>query len=204
MGGVDLVGRVLKSYSSQRQGVKWYRKLAELYIDIAVYNSFIIYKKLNGGSKIDHFNFLKMLIEELIMFHASGGSSYSTGPNPDPRQGNFVRLVERHFISQIPSTASKPRAQRKFVRCTKFGIRRDTRFWCWKCNVALCLIKFFSLSYNERHKPWHWIRQWIWIWLDKSWFICPCASAFLKVSGIVTFYYFNLFLKNLTSFEIYF
>ena len=43
------------------------------------------------------------------MFHAASGSSYSTGPNTDPRQGNFVRLVERHFISQIPSTARKPR-----------------------------------------------------------------------------------------------
>ena len=40
-----------------------------------------------------------MLIEELGMFPASGDSSYSTGPNPDPSQGNFVRLVERHFIS---------------------------------------------------------------------------------------------------------
>ena len=101
MGGVDLVDRVLISYSSQRQGVKWYRKLAELYIDIAIYNSFIIYKKLNGGSKIDHFPFRKMLIEELIMFHVSGSSSYSTGLNPDLSPDNFVRLVERHFISQI-------------------------------------------------------------------------------------------------------
>ena len=39
------------------------------------------------------------------MFHASGGSSYSAGPNPDPSQGNFARLVEGHFVSQIPSTA---------------------------------------------------------------------------------------------------
>ena len=125
MGGVELISRVLIPYSSQRRGVKWYHKLAELYIDIAVYNSFIVYKKLNGGSKIDHFSFWKMLIEELIMFHASGSSSYSTGPNPDPSQGNFVVVVERHFISQIPSTASKPRAQRECVRCTKLGIWRD-------------------------------------------------------------------------------
>ena len=125
MGGVELISRVLIPYSSQRRGVKWYHKLAELYIDIAVYNSFIVYKKLNGGSKINHFSFWKMLIEELIMFHASGSSSYSTGPNPDPSQGNFVVVVERHFISQIPSTASKPRAQRECVRCTKLGIWRD-------------------------------------------------------------------------------
>ena len=36
MGGVDLVSLVLIPYSSQRRGVKWYRKLAELYIDVAV------------------------------------------------------------------------------------------------------------------------------------------------------------------------
>ena len=150
MGGENLVSWVLIPYSSQRRGVKWYRKLAKLYIYIAVYNSFIIYKKLNGGSKIDHFNFLKMLIEELIMFHASGGSSYSTGPNLEPSQENFVRLVERQFISQIPSTVSKPKAQRKCVRYTKLGIRRDTRFWSRKCNVALCLNKCFEIYHTMK------------------------------------------------------
>ena len=121
MGGVDLVSLVLIPYPSQRRGVKWYHKLAELYIDVAVYNSFIIYKKLMVGSKIDHFNFQKMLIEELIMFHASGGLPYSTGPNPDPSQGNFVKL---HFSDSLNSKQTK--VQRKCVRCTKVGIRRDT------------------------------------------------------------------------------
>ena len=121
MGGVDLVSLVLIPYPSQRRGVKWYHKLAELYIDVAVYNSFIVYKKLMVGSKIDHFNFQKMLIEELIMFHASGGLPYSTGPNPDPSQGNFVKL---HFSDSLNSKQTK--VQRKCVRCTKVGIRRDT------------------------------------------------------------------------------
>ena len=121
MGGVDLVSLVLIPYRSQRRGVKWYHKLAELYIDVAVYNSFIIYKKLMVGSKIDHFNFQKMLIEELIMFHASGGLPYSTSPNPDPSQGNFVKL---HFSDSLNSKQTK--VQRKCVRCTKVGIRRGT------------------------------------------------------------------------------
>ena len=34
MGGVELISQVLILYSSQRRGVKWYHKLAELYIDI--------------------------------------------------------------------------------------------------------------------------------------------------------------------------
>ena len=41
MGGVDLLSRVLISYSCQMRGVKWYRKLAELFLDVTLYNSFI-------------------------------------------------------------------------------------------------------------------------------------------------------------------
>ena len=41
MGGVDLVSRVLIPYSSQRRGVKWYRKIGEMYLDISGYNIFI-------------------------------------------------------------------------------------------------------------------------------------------------------------------
>ena len=143
MGGMDLVSLVLIPYPSQRRGVKWYHKLAELYIDVAVYNSFIIYKKLMVGSKIDHFSFQKMLIEELIMFHASGGLPYSTGPNPDPSQGNFVKL---HFSDSLNSKQTK--VQRKCVRCTKVGIWRDTWFWCQKCNVALCRNKCFEIYHT--------------------------------------------------------
>ena len=47
MGSVDLVGRVIIPYNSQRRGFKWYRKLAELFIELFVYNSFIISKKVN-------------------------------------------------------------------------------------------------------------------------------------------------------------
>ena len=81
------------------------------------------------------------------MFHAFGGS---TGPNPDPAHANMLRLVERHFISQLPSTANKARAQRKCVRCRKMGIRKDTRFWCAKCNVALCLNQCFEIYHTKK------------------------------------------------------
>jgi len=48
MGGVDLLSWVLIPYSSQRHGVKWYRKLEELLLDVSVYNSFIVFKKWNA------------------------------------------------------------------------------------------------------------------------------------------------------------
>ena len=44
MGGVDTLSRVIVPYTCQRRGVKWYRKLAELFLEISVYNSFCIWQ----------------------------------------------------------------------------------------------------------------------------------------------------------------
>ena len=113
MGGVDLLSRVIIPYSLQRRGVKWYRKIGELLIDIAIYNSFVIYKKLNQNNATkDHLKFRLELIEELILHHLHGGAPAQTGPNLSGVNQNLVRLVERHFISQVPSTPGKARAQK--------------------------------------------------------------------------------------------
>ena len=69
MGGVDTLSRVLIPYSSQRRGIKWYRKIAELFVDICVYNSYILWKKVNPDeSQVDHLRFRKQLINDLITF----------------------------------------------------------------------------------------------------------------------------------------
>ena len=58
MGGVDLVSRVLIPYSSQRHEVKWYRNIAELYLDISLYNSVILWKKMNPDKQnVDHLSY---------------------------------------------------------------------------------------------------------------------------------------------------
>ena len=75
-GGVDLVIRVLIPYSLQRSGVKWYRKIVELYLHISLYNSVILWKKMNPDKQnVDHLSYRKLLIEEIIMLHAFGGQS---------------------------------------------------------------------------------------------------------------------------------
>ena len=72
VGSIDLVSRVMILYSSQRRGVKWYGKIAELYLDISEYNSFILWKKTNPDKRnVDHLSYRKLLIEEIVMFHAS-------------------------------------------------------------------------------------------------------------------------------------
>ena len=80
MGGVDLLSRVIIPYNSQRQGVKWYRKLEELFTELSVYNSFIIFKKLNlENNTMTHLLFRQVFIEELIQFHSYGSKSLQIG-----------------------------------------------------------------------------------------------------------------------------
>ena len=42
MSGVDLVSWVMIPYSSLRREVKWYKKIAELHLDISFYNIYIL------------------------------------------------------------------------------------------------------------------------------------------------------------------
>ena len=137
MGCIDLVSQVLILYSSQRRGVKCYRKIAELYLDILVYDSFILWKKMNPDKQnVDYFSYRKLLIEGIIMFPSFAGKSHSTGSIPDTAKANLTRLTKRHSISQLPSTNNEARAQRKCIRCRKLDFRKDTRFWCATCRVA--------------------------------------------------------------------
>ena len=99
---------------------------------------------------IDHLSYRELLIEEIIMFYAFGGHSQSTGANPDTTKANLIRLAERDFISQLPSTNKKARAQRKCIRYTKLGFRKDTRFWCTTYRVALCFNECFEVYHTKR------------------------------------------------------
>ena len=59
MVGVNLVSQVSIPYSLQQGGVKCYRKIAEMYFGILlVYNSFILWKKMNPDKQnVDHLNY---------------------------------------------------------------------------------------------------------------------------------------------------
>ena len=68
--GVDLLSRVLIPYFTQRRRVKWYKKIGKLILDILIYNSFIVYQKLDPGNGIkDHLRYQMKLIEKILTHH---------------------------------------------------------------------------------------------------------------------------------------
>ena len=131
MGGVDTLIRVLNPYLIQRKGLKWYRKVAELLIDISIYNSFILYKKLNHNLNITNLTFRQKLIEEIISFHLFGQQAVQTGSY---NHSNPLRLTERHFIRRI-SQKGGARVRRNCVRFCFYLL----------CNDELLLLLLSSL-----------------------------------------------------------
>ena len=88
---VKTLNPVLISYSSQRQRIKKYRKIAELFVDICVW------KKLNPDqSRVDHLRFKKQLLIELITFHSYGEKYNKTGEKTSAE--NPLRLTDRQFL----------------------------------------------------------------------------------------------------------
>lgn len=150
MGGVDTLSRVLIPYSCQRKGVKWYRKLAELFLDICIYNSFCIWKKLNlNKGSTNHLDYRKLLIEEIVTHHSYG---YGTKQSGKRNVGdNPMRLGGRHFPEQYPKTGKKTYAQVQCVRCSALKRRKDSRYWCRECGVGLCLEKCFRIYHTKKH-----------------------------------------------------
>ena len=81
--------------------------------------------------------FNHLLVEEITLIHAFGDSHYSAGLNSNPVELNMVRLVQKHFTSQLTSTTNKAGVQRKYIWCRKMASHQDTDFS--RCNVTLCL-----------------------------------------------------------------
>ena len=91
MGGVDTLSRVVIPYSIQRKGLKWYRKIAELFIDICMYNSYVIWKKSNStqrGRGITHLQYRQILIKTILLYHF-----YQEAPK-QPGRGEFDDTVD--------------------------------------------------------------------------------------------------------------
>ena len=150
MGGVDTLSRVIKPYSIQKRGLKWYRKIGELFIDIAIYNAFIIWKKLNPQRKDTNLDFRMELIKTIIQFHMNKEpSNPGRGETPAVQNLDPLRLIERHF----PSAKSQQlgRKKSKCVLCNMNGIRKEVIYECRRCNKALCIIPCFEIYHTRKN-----------------------------------------------------
>lgn len=138
MGGVDTRDQMLHTYQLERKrGLKWYVKIFKRLLNIAVLNSYIMFKSNRPNQKSDHLTFRLDLIKMLFETYGPEVPRPVFGrPSIEPKP---ARLTERHFIYLIPPTGNKVNAQKRCCVCAKRGVRRDSRYWCPKCEAGLCL-----------------------------------------------------------------
>ena len=122
------------SYWSARQGLKkYYVKYFRHMIDICCVNSYILYKKMDG--KISQMEFQMRLIENMILKYHSNEFRPAVRP---PKSAPPTRINAPHYPSFILPTEKKHNPCRRCIVCYKSGERRETRYTCRDCNVALC------------------------------------------------------------------
>lgn len=108
MGGVDLSDQVLQPYNAMRKTRVWYKKISVHLTQIAMYNSFVLYRYI--GSKDTFLQFQEKVIKSLIFAEQELEASAST-----PSTSSVVRIVPgQHFPGEIPVTGKtkKPHKSR--------------------------------------------------------------------------------------------
>ncbi|KAF7685756.1 PiggyBac transposable element-derived protein 4 [Cucumispora dikerogammari] len=143
--GVDRADQLASYYDPLRKTLKWYRKVVFHFMDIALCNAYILYKKLGGKKKQIWFNL--QVIEDLI--HGSAdldGEHVDTSPKYHHKASDETRLVGKHSKEHIPPTTKKQHPTKFCVICHKRGLRRESRYCCKTCvsKPALCIDPCFE------------------------------------------------------------
>lgn len=151
MGGVDRVDQHLAAYATPRKrGKKYYKKIFFHLLDLAVWNSFVVYKKCDGT--------MSPLVYRLEIIQKIMEKYHSADMKPKPGRPSAamhpLRLTERHFPEYIPATEKKTNPTRQCAVCSRVRdargkkIRRESRYYCPDCDVALCVAPCFRVYHT--------------------------------------------------------
>ena len=139
MGGVDLSDQLLKCYEIIRKSKKWWKTLFLHFIDVAIVNSFLIYKEING--ELNHKMYRVNLAKSLLI-----ASEMQANPSPGPGrpQNSDVRAehcpvaISNENLDQKATKASLGRKNCKL--CYSVDNKQMKTPWqCSKCKISLCL-----------------------------------------------------------------
>ncbi|XP_054259947.1 piggyBac transposable element-derived protein 4-like [Macrosteles quadrilineatus] len=131
MGGVDHTDHFISSYQFMRRTRKWYRKMFFWLFEVAIVNSYIMYKDIqqkHNKNPMSHRQFrtclVKSLVEEKLanrpIARKRGRPVY--GPPNQRLDGN------PHFMDR------KEKGANRCVVCFKNGRRRETIYFCKTCD----------------------------------------------------------------------
>ena len=144
MGGVDTADQRMKTYLFPHRSRKWYNRIFNAILSISVVNSHIIYRKVTDGPTKP----LKVFIQDICIGLLEGyAKKDSKVGRPSSVRDMPQRLTERHWLDEV---VERPDC----VVCSdrsRPGGRRQTRFRCRQCSVALCAVPCNERFHTLKH-----------------------------------------------------
>jgi len=148
MGAVDKCDMVVSSIKSIRKSIKWYKKYFFHLLDIAVWNSYCLYKyktRKNISVAAYHLQLIRQILRKYHKDDFRQSAPRSADKYP-------LRLTSRHFPAIYTSANIKQKSGlRKCTVCTQNGVQRQTHYQCKTCDVGLCVHPCFETFHTKLH-----------------------------------------------------
>ncbi|XP_066581313.1 piggyBac transposable element-derived protein 4-like [Prorops nasuta] len=137
MGFVDSADRLISTYKIDRKSKKWWHRIFWYFIDVAVVNSFIIYKKINTDKSVTLKKFRLHLVDGLVSRTVPTKKGRKRQPSIIGSQKPQVSIEKRRFQSaHMPIHIEN---KRRCTHCSSKTNNTRTHWMCNLCNVPLCL-----------------------------------------------------------------
>ncbi|UYV73242.1 hypothetical protein LAZ67_10002323 [Cordylochernes scorpioides] len=150
MGSVDQTDMLLSSIGCLRKSLKWYKKLFFHFIDTSLLNAYSLYL-VNTGKRPSLAEFHINLIGQIIEKYHEARVQVHRG-RPSTSEDRPLRFIERHFPSLVPPTEKKKNPTRYCRVCGANKKRKESRYMCKDCDVALCVdIEFCVSARKEKY-----------------------------------------------------
>ncbi|XP_046404868.1 piggyBac transposable element-derived protein 4-like [Ischnura elegans] len=148
MNAVDRQDQQLASFSIMRRYAKGYRKIFFYIMDMALYNSYVLFQKVRGKKLLfDDFreNVAEQILERVNVPEYRRRGRPTSGPSPI----RFQAANWAHFPNRIPSNAVKKNPSRICELCKQMKKKSESRWECEKCKVALHLPECFKKYHSK-------------------------------------------------------
>lgn len=132
MGGVDRSDHYISSYGFVTKSLKWWRKLYFWLLEVALVNSFLLYKDYCSRNNLvtpSHKTFRKMVIKDLVGEVRNKGLKRGRPSTSDVEERLNGKL---HVINKLPDNKHKDCAV--CSNRNKKGGRKETVFYCETCS----------------------------------------------------------------------
>ncbi|XP_043529386.1 piggyBac transposable element-derived protein 4-like [Frieseomelitta varia] len=144
MVGIDRQDRMLACFPVMRKYTKKYRKVFFYVFDMALFNSYILFKKINTEKKQSYAEYRIEIAESLLknvpLPEYKGRGRLSNGDSPQRLHAQHWG----HFPKHIDPTPSKQKPSRACKVCAKHKKRSETTWECKTCQIALHVPKCFE------------------------------------------------------------